>query len=262
MGCQEDFTYIVIDHDEKTLNSRERFITSDKSVYDQRIYEPYVPLYIIYMYISDEFHKQNLYLNYTQDIPLKVWSIGCAHMIVNILNNLFVKINKSDNFYFNKITMNKIFGKFQISIRDISENLIQKILDYLGNKSDININNININNIDAIKNKYDELINNHKIIDSYNDINSNEFNEQNLDDVNLSNTIIKFLIKILLDCLHLDIKKVPNNDILKMYIIKIDFLLNKIKMLCELVEQYKIKYHDLLSYELTYPKSLDEFISK
>jgi hypothetical protein len=118
--------------------------------------------------------------------------------------------------------------------------------------------------LETVKNKYEELINKPKIIDAYNSIMDDNFNESNENDIKLSNTIIKFLMKIFFDLVHLDFNKVPDKDKISEYIKKIDFLLIKIQKICNKVKENKITYPELKKLNLTItefiPGSLDEIL--
>ena len=312
MGCDENLTYIVLDHDKDTLVDKNTFIKENRFIYNY--YGTYSPIYISYLFIkkSDE---------YNHTLLDKVYSIGCANMIIKILNKLFSKtiikvneVNKTKSqkyiFFLDKINLTDLANK----ISDISSifvnNIIKNLLIYLNiinldneiekaieNKVMMNVNFENYfelyrriedakkdsnfiktitsqvkeesvnkflyesidnkNDIDIIKNKYDDLIKNPKISDLFNNINNDNFDESNNDDIELSNTIINFLITILLECLHLDFAKVPDINRLTVYINKIDFLSGKITKLCKIVETYKGFYPD---FKFEYPKSIEKFL--
>lgn len=162
-----------------------------------------------------------------------MYSIGLIDMLYSLLNNIFDNKIKTDKFF-----LKSYHTQFVSTI--IKTTIIKDIQ-----------NTFNTNNNYIILESYQIYANIRDNFDKYNN-----------NDINLSNTIIHVLLNILKNYQNIEGIYIPTSDKIKEYIEIINILLNKIKMLCKLVEQYKIQYPDLLSYKLTYPKSLNKFISK
>jgi hypothetical protein len=112
--------------------------------------------------------------------------------------------------------------------------------------------------LNLLKDKYVELLNHKKFINLFDDI-EGEFDENKNSDINLSNTIIIFLLIMCLEYMNLNFAAVPDINRVKQFINKIDILLNKINKLCAKVKELKETYQELSEYKLEKPESLKEF---
>ncbi len=229
----DNYNYIVLDHDKSTLkdlNDKNAEIFISK-IFNRGVYGTFYPIYIHYYSKHNSDLKKDNYM-LSKLFMKNMYSIGLIDMLYNLFNNLFDNKIKTNNFFLKKYN------------KDFVTTIINDNIDNIYN--DFNKENKNI------------ILESYQI---YANITDN-FDENNKNDIDLSNTIIHVLLNILKNYQNIEGTYLPNSDKIKEYIKIIDILLNKIKILCELVEQYKIQYPDLLSYKLTYPKSLNKFISK